>query len=292
MDPIAETPGAAPEPHLPGPRRMKHRLVGALLALHVAALFAAGVIVIRTRGDGAKKQEVSGKSLLNLSPKDTVGWVSIRGPIMSSESGKPWERGAEQWAKRIEQLADTKGVKAIVLDINSPGGSVGAVQEIYSRILRVKELRFELMMRRRVNNDRARASHLARAATHGEVAARPIPSRRNAFGGRELVGPCLPAREHARQLRLHAGRHRRQHRSGGLADVLRHRVTRERGEGVVHTRKAQRLVEHGDADRCLRQHVVEQRLHTLPFSIRRLRQRQCVLDLRIRRLDTLRHAVE
>jgi protease-4 len=30
-------------------------------------------------------------------------------------------------------------VKAIVLDINSPGGSVGAVQEIYSRILRVKK---------------------------------------------------------------------------------------------------------------------------------------------------------
>lgn len=58
---------------------------------------------------------------------------------MSSASGKPWEHGAEQWARRIEQLAETKGVKAIVLDINSPGGSVGAVQEIYTRILRVKK---------------------------------------------------------------------------------------------------------------------------------------------------------
>ena len=145
MDPISEAPGA-PEPHAPGPRRLKRRLITALVALHAAAILASAFLIVRSgRGDG-KKQDGTAKSLLNLTPKDTVGWVSIRGPIMASESGKPWERGAEQWAKRIEQLAETKGVKAIVLDINSPGGSVGAVQEIYSRILRVqakhKDLKF------------------------------------------------------------------------------------------------------------------------------------------------------
>ncbi len=149
MDPISDVPTPAPEPngqeahgqepHGPGPRRLKRRLMGALLALHAAALLASVFLIVRSRGEGPKKQEGSGKSLLNMSPKDTVGWVSIRGPIMSSESGKPWEHGAEQWARRIEQLAETKGVKAIVLDINSPGGSVGAVQEIYMRILRVKK---------------------------------------------------------------------------------------------------------------------------------------------------------
>ena len=36
-------------------------------------------------------------------------------------------------------MSETKGVKAIILDINSPGGSVGAVQEIYSQILRVRQ---------------------------------------------------------------------------------------------------------------------------------------------------------
>lgn len=144
MDPMSPTPGAAPEPqpseqHGPGPRRIKRRLIAGLLALHAAALLASAVLIVRSRGEGAKKSESSAKGLLNMTPKDSVGWVSIRGPIMSSEGGKPWERGAEQWARRIEQLADTKGVKAIVLDINSPGGSVGAVQEIYSRILRVKK---------------------------------------------------------------------------------------------------------------------------------------------------------
>jgi len=144
MDPISGTPGASPEPHplephQLSPRRIKRRLIGAVIALHALSLLAAVFLVVRSKGDGPKGQAGSGKSLLNLKPRDTVGWVSIRGPIMSSETGKPWERGAEQWSRRIEQLAETKGVKAIVLDINSPGGSVGAVQEIYTRILRVKK---------------------------------------------------------------------------------------------------------------------------------------------------------
>jgi len=139
MDPMSENPGAPLEPHQLSPRRVKRRLVVALLALHAASLLAAVALVVRARNDAPKARDGSAKSLLNLKPKDTVGWVSIRGPIMSSESGKPWERGAEQWSRRIEQLAETKGVKAIVLDINSPGGSVGAVQEIYMRIQRVKK---------------------------------------------------------------------------------------------------------------------------------------------------------
>ena len=128
-------------PHAPSARRVKRRLLAWLIGLNAAALLAAAVLIVRAKngdvkrgGDGA---QVSG--LLASNSKDSVGWVSIRGPIYASESGRPWEHGSEQWARRIEQLADTKGVKAIVLDINSPGGSVGAVQEIYSRIERVKK---------------------------------------------------------------------------------------------------------------------------------------------------------
>ena len=142
MDPIIDLPSPNPvpdPPHVPGPRRLKYRLVGALIALHALSLVAAVFLVMHSRGGESKGEEGKSKGLLSLSPKETVGWVTIRGPIMSSDSGKPWDHGAEQWARRIEQLADTKGVKAIVLDINSPGGSVGAVQEIYTRILRVKK---------------------------------------------------------------------------------------------------------------------------------------------------------
>jgi len=146
LPPSAPQPSPAPAPveHAPSQRRQKRRLVGFLLGLHAAALLAAAGLVVREkvstprRADGATG--ASGAKVKDLlGNADSVGWVSIRGPIYASESGKPWDHGAEQWAKRIEQLADTKGVKAIVLDINSPGGSVGAVQEIYSRIERVKK---------------------------------------------------------------------------------------------------------------------------------------------------------
>ncbi len=142
MDPIIDlpTPNPVPDPpHVPGPRRLKYRLVGALIALHAMSLVAAVFLIAHSRVGESKNEDANARGLLSLSPKESVGWVSIRGPIMSSDSGKPWDHGAEQWARRIEQLANTKGVKAIVLDINSPGGSVGAVQEIYTRILRVKK---------------------------------------------------------------------------------------------------------------------------------------------------------
>jgi protease-4 len=127
--------------HPQSPRRVKRRLLVWLLGLHAAALLAAGVLIVRAKSGATKTDggEDGASGLLSAESKDTVGWVTIRGPIMASESSKPWEHGSEQLARRIEQLAETKGVKAIVLDINSPGGSVGAVQEIYSRILRVKK---------------------------------------------------------------------------------------------------------------------------------------------------------
>jgi protease-4 len=41
--------------------------------------------------------------------------------------------------RHIKAMSDTKGVKAIILDIDSPGGSVGAVQEVYSQIMRIRK---------------------------------------------------------------------------------------------------------------------------------------------------------
>jgi protease IV len=143
-------PPASPSPSSPATdaqhpvsaRRVKRRLLAWLLGLHAAALLAAGVLIVRAKNGGSKPAGDKGASaggLLSAAAKDTVGWVTIRGPIYASESSKPWEHGSDQLARRIESLAETNGVKAIVLDINTPGGSVGAVQEVYSRILRMKK---------------------------------------------------------------------------------------------------------------------------------------------------------
>lgn len=130
-------PAAAAVPHEPlhpaGNRRIKRRLIFSLIGLYALSVVAGCVLLLRGPDWGKK----DGASI--LAPKETVGWVSIHGPIYNSAGGKPWEKGAEQWAKRISALAETEGVKAIVLDINSPGGSVGSVQELYSQILRVRK---------------------------------------------------------------------------------------------------------------------------------------------------------
>jgi protease-4 len=110
--------------------------------LAVAGLYAlslAAAVVVAIRAPLGKKGQKDGEdSVLGLSAKETVGWVSIHGVIYNN-GGRSWDKGAAQWARRIRLMAETKGVKAIVLDINSPGGSVGAVQELHSQIRRVRK---------------------------------------------------------------------------------------------------------------------------------------------------------
>jgi protease-4 len=133
-----QPPSTAEVAHHAGNRRIKRRLAFSLIGLYLASLLAACLLILRAPEPGRDPKDK--RSLLDLSqPKAVVGWVSIHGPIYASDSGKPWDRGAEQWARKIRSLAETKEVKAIVLDINSPGGSVGAVQELYSQILRVRK---------------------------------------------------------------------------------------------------------------------------------------------------------
>lgn len=149
MDETTSGPESAPQPAAPEPdhnhpggRRVKRRLMYFLAGLYALSIGAACLLVFRAQAPDAKKEGLEQtQGLLSLSQKDTVGWVSIHGPIYSSEGGRIWEKGAEQWARRIRSLSETKGVKAIVLDINSPGGSVGAVQELYMQIQRVRKER-------------------------------------------------------------------------------------------------------------------------------------------------------
>ncbi|HAH33070.1 MAG TPA: signal peptide peptidase SppA [Elusimicrobia bacterium] len=113
----------------------------AMAVLYVISLFAAFTII--SRSDTHKKiksqdMDVSGLSSLMAAKKDAVAVIPIYGAIYQSDSSRVWERGSQQIARRIKTLAAKKEVKAIVLDINSPGGSVGAVQDIYSAIRRAK----------------------------------------------------------------------------------------------------------------------------------------------------------
>ena len=60
---------------------------------------------------------------------DRIAVVDIKGVITSSRDV----------VEQIDNFKEDKGVKAIILRINSPGGGVGPSQEIYREVLRAKE---------------------------------------------------------------------------------------------------------------------------------------------------------
>ncbi len=76
-------PAPAPlDPQQLSPRRVKRRLMVSLVVLHALSLFAAAVLVLRAK-DPAPSTGDKKALLTRLSAsKETVGWVTIRGPIM------------------------------------------------------------------------------------------------------------------------------------------------------------------------------------------------------------------
>lgn len=114
--------------------------IKALAVFYGLSVIAA--VFLMARGGAPPGEDVAGRlsqvSGLLSAKKDGIGWISIHGPIYGSDSSRPWEKGARQWVRAIRLMGAKKEVKAIVLDINSPGGSVGAVQEIYAAIKKVR----------------------------------------------------------------------------------------------------------------------------------------------------------
>lgn len=69
-----------------------------------------------------------------------VAVIKIKGVITETQSsGWNTPASASSIAARIREMADRKDVKAIILDLNSPGGTVGAVQDIYNAILYARQ---------------------------------------------------------------------------------------------------------------------------------------------------------
>lgn len=116
-----------------------------LLAFCVSAV--CGVYLTVKPGVSCPGKMAAEKPVLSvdIGGKDKAGaglaWIKIRGVIAESDSQSPFAppSSASYISKTIREAAKDKNVKAIVLDINSPGGTVASVQDIYSEILSAKE---------------------------------------------------------------------------------------------------------------------------------------------------------
>jgi protease-4 len=68
-----------------------------------------------------------------------VGVITLEGIIMSGSSGLLSAAGTGDILSKLHDAAEDPEISALVIRINSPGGTVAASQELYEEALRVKE---------------------------------------------------------------------------------------------------------------------------------------------------------
>ncbi len=71
-----------------------------------------------------------------------VGVIRIYGPISVSDSSGGYFgliSGSDAIVKRLSELQNDKRIKAIVVRINSPGGTVAATQEIFAKLMEIRK---------------------------------------------------------------------------------------------------------------------------------------------------------
>lgn len=106
--------------------RQKHPiLLGIFILTGIFLLFLGGVsLLISSLISHSPKPDIFAK-------KEGVGIVELKGLIVSSE----------QILKHLTEFRKSPDVKAIVLRIESPGGAVGAAQEIYQEVKRTNAVK-------------------------------------------------------------------------------------------------------------------------------------------------------
>ena len=110
----------------------KKIFTAAVLAVIVIALFFTVRDAFFWRGDKTAPSARGGQ----------VGLIYVEGPISGGRSqggGLASSRGMDYVLDHLRQARLTPSVEAVVLRVNSPGGTASATQEIYSEILKLRE---------------------------------------------------------------------------------------------------------------------------------------------------------
>jgi protease-4 len=106
--------------------RQKHPIIlGLIILTGIFFLFLGGISLL------VSSLILNGSKTDIFAKKEGVGILELKGLIVSSE----------QILKHLSELRNDPNVKSIVLRIESPGGAVGASQEIYKDVKRTSELK-------------------------------------------------------------------------------------------------------------------------------------------------------
>ena len=127
--------------------------VGTLLPTSMVLLLilsvALGYSISRNQSVGLAKNQVGpeigglGEIIKGVQQanKPGVAVVKLYGVIQTTGDQNVFgpQRGADNSVAQLKKLGKNKNVKAIVLRINSPGGTVGASQEVHSELIKLKK---------------------------------------------------------------------------------------------------------------------------------------------------------
>ena len=83
--------------------------------------------------------------VVNKNPKGPIGVVTIAGMIVDGKAG-PGTAGGDTVAKEIEDGVRNKGIKALVVRVDSPGGSVLASERIRQALLEAKSKKIPVVV--------------------------------------------------------------------------------------------------------------------------------------------------
>jgi len=136
--PQPESPGFTPPPPPPPPPPPRRRRSGWLLGCGIALLVVVlgFIIMVAVVAFAMSRGPTAG-----IGPK--VALINIEGIITAGPSGGGLLGEAQAGSVRIVELVrdaeEDSAVKAIVLRINSPGGSAAGSEEIYQALMRVRD---------------------------------------------------------------------------------------------------------------------------------------------------------
>ncbi len=113
----------------------------------LALLVLSSVIAIVDISITMQRRSGAGISLPGPQIGPGIGIVRVEGPIEMIGASSPFGmgQGSEAIIRRLDELEKSGNIRAVVVRINSPGGTVGATQEIYQKLWKLRKKNIPLV---------------------------------------------------------------------------------------------------------------------------------------------------